>query len=362
MPISKQLLDKISQNNYPSSSCDLSNHHTTDQEVIQLAVALRHNTILTSLNLAQNRHLSHEAVRILANNKTLISLDLAHNRIGDEGAQALASNTTLTSLNLSCNEISSEGVQAFARNTTLISLNLCNNQIKARGTQAFANNTTLISLDLSGNQINAKGAQTLASNTTLTSLDLSKNGIGAKGARVLANNTTLTSLSLTYNYIGKRGLHAFQQALKWNKRLLTLNLKIEIQVPRNMIRFRNINISLPDDMTETLSCNKRQNSLRREGARKLLFASRILLCAKSNDEENTLSLASLPGEIIWYILSFIPEKGLLSDEQKNNVIQFAKNKETLNKSHDFLSFLKTTNCLFCSPSFCTPPFGPTHKN
>jgi hypothetical protein len=39
-----------------------------------------------------------EGARVLADNATLISLDVSLNGIGDAGAQALASNATLTSL------------------------------------------------------------------------------------------------------------------------------------------------------------------------------------------------------------------------------------------------------------------------
>ena len=100
---------------------------------------------------------------------------------------------------------------------------------------------------------------------------------------------------------------------------------------------------------------------RREDAQKLLITARILLHAKNNDQKNIISLTSLSRKIICHILTFIPKKGLLSEKQKNNVIQFANNKETLNKSHDFLSFLKATNCLFKSPSSCIPTSSPQHK-
>jgi hypothetical protein len=44
-------------------------------------------------------------VQALAKNTSIISLDLASNKIGDAGAQVLAANTSITSLDLTSNNI-----------------------------------------------------------------------------------------------------------------------------------------------------------------------------------------------------------------------------------------------------------------
>jgi Leucine-rich repeat (LRR) protein len=60
---------------------------------------------------------------------SLTRLDLAGNRIGDEGAQALKGLVNLTSLNLAGNRIGAGGTQALKGLVNLTSLNLAGNRI-----------------------------------------------------------------------------------------------------------------------------------------------------------------------------------------------------------------------------------------
>jgi len=91
-------------------------------------------------------------------------LELANNKIGNEGASALAeglqTNTTITVLNLANNKIGNEGASALAQvlqtNTTITVLDLANNQIGNEGAAALAEvlqtNTTITVLNLVGNE------------------------------------------------------------------------------------------------------------------------------------------------------------------------------------------------------------------
>ncbi|CAF1241014.1 unnamed protein product [Rotaria sordida] len=126
----------------------------------QLANALNNNTTLTMLNLYSNQ-INEEGAQNLAQalqNNTVKQC----NQIGVKGAQYMAqviqNNTTLTTLNLAFNKIQDEG--------SLTKLNLGLNDMTAQGAQhlfqALKNNTTLTTLDLTGNNILTEGAQYLA--------------------------------------------------------------------------------------------------------------------------------------------------------------------------------------------------------
>jgi Leucine-rich repeat (LRR) protein len=87
----------------------------------------------------------------------------------------------------------------------LISLSLADNHIGAEGAQALKGLVNLTSLDLGGNQIRDEGAQALKGLVNLTSLNLYGNGIGDEGAQALKGLVNLTSLNLHGNGIGDAG-------------------------------------------------------------------------------------------------------------------------------------------------------------
>lgn len=182
--------------------------------------------------------------QIKNNDKSLTSLRLGGNQIGDKGAEHLANvlktNTSLTSLYLGNNNIGEIGLgylaSALKINTSLNSLDIWDNKIGNKGAEYLATvlkiNTSLTSLTLYNNEINEKGAEyltdALKTNSSLTFLNLESNKIGEKGAEYLATmlktNIYLTSLNITNNKIGEKGVEYLANALKQNNSLTSLNL------------------------------------------------------------------------------------------------------------------------------------------
>lgn len=109
----------------------------------ELAERMRNNKSLTSLNLSMNL-LGDQGVQFIAevlNTTALKTLDISTNMIGDKGMRAIAlalmDNKTLTSLNLDMNKIGDEGAvmmaSALQKNTTLKYLNLSENYLTKEG-------------------------------------------------------------------------------------------------------------------------------------------------------------------------------------------------------------------------------------
>ncbi|RIB09219.1 hypothetical protein C2G38_2251527 [Gigaspora rosea] len=219
-----------------------------DEDINELKSALCENTILTSLNLKNNK-LGSKKGKILADalcqNTTLTSLNLLMNYL----ARALCKNTSLTHLNL-LNQLKANGGRALAEalyentaltsliaNTYSSSLNISNNQLGSDGGSALAislfKNKTQESLNLSSNEIGLEGgyalANALSGNVSLTSLDFKHNTLDQKVERgkalaiSLFKNTILVSLNLNNNQLSSEGGEALMEALCNNNSLNSLN-------------------------------------------------------------------------------------------------------------------------------------------
>src|SRR5437763_461824 len=115
MPVSKKLkklLNKVRNNEYTNEVLDLPNRNIDNDGATMIANALKKNIHSKEVNLA-------------------------HNKIGHEGAEALAQ-LQLAQLDLSCNEIGPEGVLALSK-ARIESLDLSANSIQAKGAKFFAN-------------------------------------------------------------------------------------------------------------------------------------------------------------------------------------------------------------------------------
>jgi len=173
-------------------------------------LCLRGNSISSVGALALASALSRSAVRELV---------LGSNALGDAGATAIAvllrENTSITTLDLSGNGITPSGAVSLAagliRNATLRSLCLDFNAVGPVGAAAIAAalpSTELESLDLEWNGIRCAGAAVFAftlqqrTSGTLRHLGIASNSIRAGGAIMLAGalrNSGLESLVLAHN-------------------------------------------------------------------------------------------------------------------------------------------------------------------
>jgi len=152
----------------------------------------------------------------LRENSLLETLDISRNCIGDPGTTAIAAalkmNTRLETLEMGSNGLSVHGVECLGN--------------------ALKHNRMLRVLEISYNGFGNDGAEmlsrSLTANSSLQHLGLGFNGIMEDGAAAVAaaleNNMTLTSLELSYNAIGDCGAAALCRALAPGCALRTLRL------------------------------------------------------------------------------------------------------------------------------------------
>jgi NLR family CARD domain-containing protein 3 len=179
---------------HAGSDVDLSFKHIEAEAAKVVAKDLARNTVVTTLNL-KNNNAGGGAIDIgvaLAKSRTLMSIELDHNGIGDSGlvaiADALLENNVLTKLSLNGNRVGPAGAVALARclrqNSCLQRLGLGQSSLADDGAAAIADalksNTSLTELDLNGNKISDVGAMAILralqeGKCTLTLLNLDKN-------------------------------------------------------------------------------------------------------------------------------------------------------------------------------------------
>ena len=204
------------------------------------------NSTPDSLNLCG--HCNGDAVLFIAfglcNNRTICTLDISNNKIGDLGAQeiaeALHENTTLQTLNISYNIIQVVGARAIAgalrANKALQNLDISKNNIHVEGAkfiaEALYENRTLQKLDVSNNNILDDGAiaisECIKKNSALQQLVISGNNVSVEGAIKFAEavkiNTTLQNFDISNNGISNDGAKLISDCLKHNNCLQELNL------------------------------------------------------------------------------------------------------------------------------------------
>lgn len=213
-----------------------------------LGQVLLKNTILTTLKLERNDILDGGIMALapcLSDALYLSKLSIVHDEVTDKGFEALAVglklNDTLTSLDLSGNSIQSvPGISDWLRNnSTLTNLVLDMNAMEDLAAErigvALSMNRGLVCLDLSNNEITSVGMKCLANalcndaNDTLEKLHVSGNDAGNDGARAFArclrSNETLKTLSLCgLNGIGNFGAEELLCALRVNSKLQELSV------------------------------------------------------------------------------------------------------------------------------------------
>jgi hypothetical protein len=197
------------------------------------------NKGITAAKLKERINPSPEQIKSLADfiaeNKTLLHLDISYNNIGDAGAASIAKalpNSQLETLNIGLNNIGDAGAASIATelpNSKLETLNIGSNKIGDAGVASIA---------------------TALPNSQLKALNIYYNGIGNAGAASIATalpNSQLGKLYINGNKITDAGAKVIAQALKKNT-----SLKILF----NTFRLNGASKDIDNDIKKTLDENK----------------------------------------------------------------------------------------------------------
>ena len=213
-----RILNRVKSNDPKITKiCLRGQRNIDDLDALKLAIALRGNTNVTSIDLG-GCHLTSEGAKCLfktlRKNSTVRILRLDGNSIGNKGAKAAAEALLKGKLLLTRLDLSENGIKVDGATSLAGALCVCE----------------LERLDLGGNEICDKGAEEIAStlylNTKLAKLGLDGNEIGSGPAKLLAealrHNGTLLCLDLRANLIGKEGVKAFTETIAHNNTLVEL--------------------------------------------------------------------------------------------------------------------------------------------
>lgn len=136
MPISKNLLERLTKKDPKLTSLNLSRHYPdlTTEDMKVLASVLQGNPYITKLGFCE-AGIKDEGARILAEilptMPSLVELDVSVNDIGDVGATALFGVTTLRFLNIAANHVTDKAAEQLLRNITLHYVHLDGNSVTA---------------------------------------------------------------------------------------------------------------------------------------------------------------------------------------------------------------------------------------
>lgn len=227
--------------NHYVTRLDFSHNNLGDEGALAVADLLRANQQLTTLNVSQNGITDIGGIAIASAfipsvspsgapgqwNRSLFSLTLAANELGDDTLLALSNATVchrdLTRVDLSWNKIGPQGTKCLARcfqRNPLVNFILVGNDLGDVGTINLCDamkkygGRTQNTLNLYRNGITHKGAeavgQLLEDNAFLMDVNLSGNAIGMKGVQALKNSiinssTNLRFLNVSDNLLGDEG-------------------------------------------------------------------------------------------------------------------------------------------------------------
>lgn len=178
-------------------------------EISYLNSFLHAHPEITGLNLT-GMGIGDEAIKEIAKNKTLLTLEVKGNNISSEGAKALANNDNITALILDGNKIGDEGAEALLKNSRLSSLSIERCHLSnVRWPDVLSNNKSLEELNLSSNNIGDDTARIISKNQHLKSLQLRSNKID-KGVMALLEMKSLNDLNLSINPLSSNSITAIE--------------------------------------------------------------------------------------------------------------------------------------------------------
>jgi len=157
------LVDVASLLNYLAAHPSIRTLDISDNVISPLEVkALAQNTTLRALDIS-NCALGNEGAVALANFNLLRTLDVSANKIGDASAKVLATHLSLDALNISYNpDIGLNALKQIALNPTLTSLDVCHNNLNDDAIESLSFNTQLTALDVSGNPVSETSVRVVA--------------------------------------------------------------------------------------------------------------------------------------------------------------------------------------------------------
>jgi Leucine-rich repeat (LRR) protein len=240
-------MDRETFENYRLASKATAHHGALSVKQIRVG---RREDLVHALKAFSPAGLTPEDAMQIAAHRSITSLDLSSNMLGDAGLKHLASLPLLTSFNARRNFLTpftDEGMKEVAKMgslevldlganrlrpvdveplgadsvlTALKELRLDHNNLGARGAQIVAKLPSLESIDLEANRILDVGAEAVGAHRSIKSATLTMNGITAKGTKALAASVSLVELHAYGNKAGDEGA----AALAKNPRLKTLHL------------------------------------------------------------------------------------------------------------------------------------------
>jgi len=284
--------------------------------------------------------MTHKGIQTLCNalnhpNVGIIHLHLVGNDLGAQGGKIigrmLKENTTIRILNLFNTHLGNEGVRAISKgietNTTLATLFLQKNEIKSEGMkylcESLRSNRCLNELHLGLNEFGDEGARYVANmigrNSSLGSLSIPACGIGVKGSEVIFDavegNTSLAILRIICD--NELGIKC-AESLRKNKYLLMLGV-LSNENGKDMC----------GEIRQILGRNYELWNERIHWSCVLNVLCRVMILGDK--------CGTMPLEMIYYILTFVPRDGMIRGEEMRRVIEFSTNISSLGREkHDFL--------------------------
>ncbi|CAL7963470.1 hypothetical protein GAMM_40289 [Gammaproteobacteria bacterium] len=156
MSIPKELLDRISANDPTLTELNLSSQYLqlNSRDMQELANALTTNTSLSLLVLCDN-DIKDDGAIVLASglsNSSIKMVDVSINDIGDRGIEALL-RSPISSLNVAGNSFSDSALRILSDNKTLVSLFVHENGLTDQSVRYFLANPRLLEITIVGNKI-----------------------------------------------------------------------------------------------------------------------------------------------------------------------------------------------------------------
>ena len=222
-----------------SSSVSLS--HIDDDNVFLIAFGLCYNSILQTLYLSLDNHITSKGAKEIAKaievNSTLQKLDISFNNISFHGMEAISNSLRINStlLEIVVSKTLRSGVLAVnaqCSQFTLLSEGIADAEALIVTSLLYNNNCADVKeIDFSDNEISDVGITTLSDLLRiypLQKLNISRNQLSEVGITAIVEslmlNTSLQELNMSYNKINIEGSKKIADLIKLNKTLLHLDI------------------------------------------------------------------------------------------------------------------------------------------